>query len=45
MTKAYYHSLITALSTKTYRAKKADVIMYMNKSAGILHGIKGIAVS
>lgn len=44
ITKAYYSSLINLLSTKVYRAKKPDVLAYLNKMTGILHGVKDIVV-
>lgn len=44
ISRTYYHSLLNELSGKYTRATDKDVVAYLNKVAGILHGVKSVIV-
>lgn len=40
----YYKELLTSIKKDKKNATKKDVIEYLNKTAGILHGVKFLTI-
>lgn len=45
ITKTYYHFLLNALSFRAKKATDADVLLYINKTSGMLREIKKFKIS